>query len=883
MKVNPPKYALKFLRWFCREDYLDEIEGDLTELFEKRCQKFDSGARWKFMGSVICYLRPEYMKIFQSSNRFYPLISLSMIRNYFTLAFRNLRKRTAFSFINIFGLAMGVCACLVILNYIDFETSYDNFHVNEASVYRINRTVIQNEERKPPIIMTTYGLGPALATDLPEVKRYIRTHTESSVVAYEPATGDAKAFHEEKILIVDSTFFHAFTFKSLAGDLVSALDDPNSIVLTRSAAQKYFGATDPIGKAMTLSGGRMRGIYTVTALMENVPQNSHFTFDMLVPMHNIFLSGQYRTDDGWGMNNFTTYIQLNPGTNVATAAQKLPDFCRRRLDPKWRDHNAHIELNLQPLRDIHLHPGLRLDVETVSPNTIYFFGIIAIFILFIAWINYVNLSTARAMERAREVGIKKAIGAFRSELVTQFLFESIVINLIGIVLAIALAVMLLPVLGNIIGKELSFDFSDLRLWITLIIIFTVGTLASGIYPAFVLSSFRISNVLKGNANSGRGFSLRKALVVFQFASSLILIAGTFAVYRQIHFMQAQDKGLQMEQMLIVPGPGSLKWKEAKQKLAIFKEEVKKIPGVESVTTSGSTPGRGHNWGADVRKHGAPLTDTKSGSVVWVDPDFTSTYEMTFIAGKNFNQQIKSDMESVIINEAALDAYDLGTAEQALGQQLILEDDTAAIIGVLKNYNWSSLKSEYTPFLFLADTIVPSAISVHLAGNTIPASVESIGELYHELIPREPFEYNFLDDSFNTQYKSDRQFGNIFGLFASLAVVISCLGLWGLASFTTSQKLKEIGIRKVMGASVSSIVVLLTSQFLKLVLLAACIALPLAWYGMDNWLHSFAFRIGLNWDLFVLPVVALVLIALLTVSVQVLKGAITNPAKVLRSE
>jgi putative ABC transport system permease protein len=882
MKATPPRHVLNFLRWFCREDYLDEVEGDLIELFEKQHRHSPTTARWQFAGNVIRYLRPEYMKVFQSRTSSYTVLSMTMIQNYIKLAFRNLRKRTAFSIINITGLALGVCTCLIILNYIDFETSYDNFHTHAADLYRINRTFIQHGERKVPNVMTTYGVGPALETDLPEVKHYIRTHEEEAVLQYQPESGDAKAFHESKILIADSTFFDAFTFKSLAGNLGNALNDPNNIVLTQSVARKYFGSESPIGKTMTLSGGRMNGDYTVTAVMEDIPGNSHFTFHILVPMHNIFLTKQYQQDDGWGWNNFTTYIQLNEGTSAERAEQKLPDFCQRRLDPKWKDMNGRMELKLQPVRDIHLQPGLRLNVETVNPGTIYFFGVIAGFILFIAWINYINLSTARAMERAREVGIKKAIGAFRSELIVQFLCESVVINLIGMVLAVSLAVLLLPLLSDMIGRELTFNFTDIRLWIVLTALFFIGTLASGIYPALVLSSFKITKVMKGQ-REGSGFSLRKALVVFQFAASLILIAGTLVVYRQIHFMQAQDKGLRMDQMLVVAGPGTISWRTAERKLAIFKEEVLKVKGVKEIATSGALPGGGHNWGADVRKSGAAITENKLGSVVWIDPDFIPAYNIPFVAGKNFDPAIKSDMDAVIINEASLDAYDLGTAEQALHQQLVMGEDTATIIGVLKNYNWSSLKTDYVPFLFRADTIIPPKISIHLQAQNIPAAVDEIGKLYKELIPGEPFEYTFLDDSFNAQYKSDQQFGNIFGMFASLAVAISCLGLWGLASFTTAQRLKEIGVRKVLGASVSSIVILLSGQFMRLVVVAAVIALPAVWYGSSTWLRSFAFRIALGLDLFMLPVALLTLIALLTVSVQVFKGAITNPAKVLRSE
>jgi putative ABC transport system permease protein len=627
----------------------------------------------------------------------------------------------------------------------------------------------------------------------------------------------------------------------------------------------------------------MDGTYTVSAVMDDVPQNSHFSFTILLPLHTMLQSNQYRKDDGWGWNNFTTYIQLNDHADKASAESKLADFCKRRLDPKWKDAGGRVEITFQPLRDIHLHPGLRHDVDTVSPDTIYFFGIIALFILCMAWINYINLSTARAMERAREVGIKKSIGAFRSELIAQFLVESVLINFAGIVLAGLLALALLPVLGEMIGKTLAFDFGDRRLWIVLFGLFTIGTLASGVYPALVLSSFRIASALKASRQPEQGFSLRKTLVVFQFACSLILIAGTFVVYRQINFMQTRDTGLQMDQMLIVSAPGTLPWQEAKQKLALLKEEARKIPGIQAMATSGAIPGGGHNWGADIRKSGTPLADVKLGSVVWIDPDFIGTYNIPFVAGKNFDPAVRSTMQSVIINEASLTAFALGTAEQALNEELILQDDTVRIIGVLKNYNWSSLKSEFVPFLFKADTIVPGTLSFHLSAQSIPATVARIGQLYKDILPNDPFEYQFLDDAFNAQYKSDRQFGNIFGLFAILAVSISCLGLWGLASFTTTQKLKEIGVRKVLGASRRSILWLLSVQFLRLIGIAAALALPFAAYGMQQWLQRFAFHTALQWDLFAFPVLLLTSVALFTVSIQVLKGASVNPVNVLKSE
>jgi putative ABC transport system permease protein len=883
MSVQPPRYPLKFLRWFCREDYLDEVEGDLTELFEKQHDQSPAAARWKFAGRVIRYLRPGYIKFFHRSRRTpRSYLSLAMIQNYLTLAFRNLWKRATFSSINILGLATGVAACLVIVHYIDFETSYDTFHTRTESLYRITRQLHKEGEAMGPTPKTTYGLGPALADELPEVETYIRTHEDAGVLTYHSSTGESQAFHENHILAVDSTFLQAFTFSTIEGSTATALDAPNNIVITHAIARKYFGNDEALGKTLQLTGGRMKGDYTVTAVLEDIPQNSHFDFTILVPMHNMLTSRQYSQEDGWGWNNFQTYLLLRENISRDVALRKLPDFCHRYLDPKVKEINGRIEMDLQPVHTIHLTPGLRHDVETVGPQTLYFFGVIGAFILFIAWINYINLSTARALERAREVSIKKTIGAIRGELVMQFLIESFVINAIALVLAVGLATLLMPALASVTGKALAFQFNDPRVWVILSILLACGTLASGLYPAFVLSSFRITQGLKGAGRTGR-FSLRQGLVVFQFAASLILMAGTLAVYRQIDFMQAQDKGMQTDQMLIVAGPGTLPWKEARQRLALFKEEVQKIPGVDAIATSGAVPGQEHNWGASIRQRSTPAGDARLSSIVWIDPDFISTYDIDMVSGKNFDPRIRSSMQSVIINEAALSALGFHTAEEALQQQILMDRDTATITGVLKNYHWNSLRQAHVPFLFLADTIVPRAISIRLEGGSIQASTEAIGDLYKKLMPADPYEYQFLDDSFNAQYKSDRQFGNIFGVFACLAVAISCLGLWGLAAYTTSLKLKEIGVRKVLGASIGSILYLLCRQFLLLIGVAAVLAIPMVWWGVDRWLQGFAYRIGLPWDLFVVPVIALTGITLLTVSVQVIKGATVNPVKVLRSE
>jgi putative ABC transport system permease protein len=810
-----------------------------------------------------------------------------MIKNYLLIAFRTLMKRKLYSFINIFGLAIGVAVCLVILKYVDFELSYDTYHQNAANVYRTTTTSYRQGELRGTSVLSGYAQGPALLADIPEVKRYARTHPMygGAVMSFIRADGEPSTFFEEGIQIVDSTFLDMFTYREIHGDLSTALDKPSSIVLTEKTAARYFKpGEEPVGKIIKISGGWCPGDYEVTAVIGNVPQNSHFLFDVLLPMHNLLQNPQYKEDKGWGWHNFVSYVELHDNTVPQQVEAKLVAFVEKYQGDDLKEINGKDVLAFQPILDIHLKPGIDHDsAATVSVNTIYFFIVISIFILAIAWVNYINLSTARAMERAREVGIKKAIGAFRSQLISQFILESVIVNLIGVILALLMAIALLPVLGNIVGKEFAFDFSDPRLYLILFSLFFIGSLVSGAYPAFILSSFRITEVIKGKSErSVGGFSLRKALVIFQFVSSLVLIAGTFAIYRQLIFMRNMDKGLTMDQMVIINGPAVLEEGTGRQRLMTAKDEMKKIPGVLSVATSGATPGAGYNWGGQFRKVGAPVEDNKSGSVVWIDPDFIDTYNVEILAGKKFDITLKSSMKGVLVNETALKVYGLGTPEQAMNERLIL-GDTTEIIGVVRNFHWNSLKTDHTPFMFKADTISGRAFSIHISTSNMQKTLEAIEHKYKEVFPGNPFNYYFLDDFFDKQYKDDQQFGNIFSVFAGLAIVIACLGLWGLASFTTTQKLKEIGIRKVLGASVNSIMTLLSWQYFKLVLIASVIGLPLTWYGLNEWLSGFAFRIPLTVDLFIVPTVILTIIAITTVGLQIFRGANVNPAKILKSE
>lgn len=808
-----------------------------------------------------------------------------MIRNYLTLTLRNLRKRKIYSFINILGLAIGIAVFLVIWKYVEFELSYDKFHRHADDIYRATFTEYGKNWKDDWVAEFGYGLGPTLINEIPEIKNYVRIHPmygDAALVSFDNQNGEQRIFLEKNIYFADSTFLDVFTYDVIKGDASNALDKPSSVVITELIASRYFGNADPIGKTLhvrTKDWGN--GDFTVTAVIRDVPQNSHLQFDMLLAMHNLLQIEYYReAGAAWTANNFITYLQMSNNTDVKSLDAKTKRF----MDKHVGTEPLGVKLSYQPLREINRSPDLS------NPNghlsTLYFFIVISIFILSIAWINYINLSTARATERAKEVGVKKAMGVLKSQLVTQFIFESLLINFVSIILAFCLAVALLPVLNSIVDKEILFDFSSPVLWTILFGLFSLGSLISGAYPAIVLSSFKTTDVIKGKlVKAGRGLVLRKALIVFQFTASLLLIIGTFIIYRQMNFMMKHDKGLNMDQMLIVNGPQYIEEEKGDQRMISFKNELLKLSSVKNVTSSGAVPGGGFSFTTGMEIAGKQDRNSirESIHVVWVDTDFINTYGIQIVSGKAWDPNRASDMESVFINEAGLHRLGLGTAEQALNEKLIIGGgEQFSIQGVVKNFHWNSLKSEYTPILFRPQEVNYKLFSIQLHSN-IHESVEQIQRIYQSYFPGNPFVYYFLDDFFNNQYKDEKQFERIFGMFSILAIVIACMGLWGLASFTTAQRLKEISIRKVLGATVTNIIYLLSTQFVRLLIISSVIALPIVWYAGNLWINNFAFKIGMTVDLFIIPLIVLAVIALGTVSLQIFRGANTNPAKVLRAE
>ena len=801
-----------------------------------------------------------------------------MLSNYLTLAVRHLKKRKLFSFINIFGLSMGVAVCLVILKYVDFELSYDRHHTNGPQVYRTILTRYLDGKFRDIIPLTGYGTGPALRADIPEVKEFARTHEVYGGAVVAAADLDMpSAIHERRLFFVDPAFLKMFTLKVVAGNLRTALAQPDNVVITKSIAEKYYPNQNALGRTLKLSSAFVNRNFIITAIIEDQPQNTSLVFDFLLPLQELLNDQQYREDDGWGWNNFTTYIETYPGTNIEDVAGKMPGFLSRYVQKK-------SDITFQPLYDIHTRTGLAFDsADRVSRDKVYFFILIATFILTIAWINYINLATARAIERSREVGIKKVIGAHKKQLVFQFLFESAIINFAAIGLALLIAVAMLPLLENLVGKILVFDFRDIRLWALLASLAISGTLVSGLYPAFVLSSFKITSALKGGAEKGPAFSLRKGLAVFQFTCSLILIALTLVVHRQVRYMERQAYEMDMDQILIVRAPYILEADDSDQHLLTFKQQLLDLSFVKGVCTSAAIPGGGYTFTTTMRKQGVEPDNTKSGNVIWVDPDFIHTYNIQMLSGSRWNFHGGSETRLVIINETALSTFEIKDPEEALGERIIFENDTFAIQGVMKDFHWSSLKTGNVPIILLPHEIVNHTFSIRLLTKDYREAITRVESLFSAAFPGNPIEYFFLDEFFNSKYRDDQNFGKIFASFGTLAIIIACLGLLGLTAFTTDRRLRELSIRKVLGASAGNITSLLSRDLLEVVIVAGIISLPVVWYAASAWLDTFAFRIDLTWDIFALPVVVLTVICLLTVTTHILRGINANPAKELKSE
>jgi putative ABC transport system permease protein len=763
------------------------------------------------------------------------------------------------------GLAIGMTACFLIYLYVHFETNYDAFNAKADRIYRVV-TDIKTPSDMLHWSSTSAPMAINMQRDFPEVESAVRISGQSFLVR----KGNDK-FQENNTIMADSTLFKIFDLPLVYGDKNTALKEPMSIVLSQTAAKKYFGNSNPVGQNILLTGAALNA--TITGVMKDIPENSQIKADMIVSMCSQQQIYGRSSDSAWGSFNLVSYLLLKPNTNPKILAAKFPAFIDSHTGKQLKESQMSYTLFLEPLRDVYLY-STRDDSKTGNIHNVYIFSIIAIFILLIACINFINLTTARSAERAKEVGIRKVAGAGRFQLAKQFIGESVVISFMAFIIAVLLCSLLLPSFNQLAGKQVSSPFFYHPLYIVSLFFIAIGIgILAGFYPALVLSSFRPVGVLKGRFATGtKGILLRKGLVVFQFTISIILIIGTVIVYAQLNYMRNQELGFSKDQEMVIDCNGD-KNKDA------FKESLSSVPGVLATSFSSSVPGNGNSTAYSKVENKSGEMQTASLDIYMIDFDYINQYKLKVIAGRGFSKDFGTDTtQAMVINESAAKLLGYTSPQQAIGKKFDQWGRQGKIIGVVKDFHYQALQQPINPLTMRIEPGGYQFLSIKVTTNNLPSTIKTIQSKWNQIIPNRPFDYTFLDESFDKQYRAEDRFGNLFFYFAILAIFISCLGLLGLASYSTIQRTKEIGVRKVLGASVPNIVNLLSIEFLKLVLIAFIIAAPVAWIFMSKWLHDFAYRTGLAWWMFVFAGIIAVIIAFGTISFQAMKAAIANPVK-----
>ena len=812
-----------------------------------------------------------------------------MWTSYFKTAIRSLLKNRSFTAINVLGLMLGIAVCLLIVFYVLDELSYDRFNQKAERIYRVNNEIRFGGNEN------VYAASPApaaiaLRNDFPEIEQVVRVQSGGRIRVKK---GNVY-IQEEYSGYADSTLFSVFTLPMIEGDAAVALRDPNSVVIPEHIAQKYFGSADVVGRVLLVNDDHP---YKITGVIRDIPDEAHFRFDFIFSVSEL----AHSREDAWLSNNFNTYVLLKPGADAAKVNAKFPAFLRKYMGPQlesflhltmdgFEQGGNYYRFRLFPLLKIHLWSNC---IDDLAPNGnieyVYIFSAIAFVILLIACINFMNLSTARSANRAREVGVRKVLGSPRKYLILQFLAESILVTLAGAVLAVLLAWMLLPLFNTLSGKELVVSYALARAMAPILLVFVViiGCLA-GSYPAFYLSTFRPVDVLKGGKGSSAGGGLkngrlRSILVVFQFAISFFLIASTLLVYQQIRYIQSRDLGYDREHVLIVQNTYTLG-----DRATAFKQDVSRLAGVEHLTLAEALPTDNYgNWTSLFEDRGLDQKRAIHSQRWSVDEDYLSTLDIRLIAGRNFSREMLTDSSAIVINEAAAKKLSyknpLGKDVYAPTDNLLKNIATYHIIGVVKDFNFRSLRENVTPLVFQLGND-PSALTVRLrAGTNVAAVLAEVREKWKAFSPNEEFAYSFMDQDFEGLYRVEQRIGRLFISFSSLAILIACLGLFGLATYAAEQRTKEIGIRKVLGAGVSTIVGMLSGQFMRLVLLSVVIATPVVWLVMRKWLEGFAYRIDISIWVFAVAGLIALLIAMLTVSVQTYRAASANPMNSLRRD
>ena len=792
-----------------------------------------------------------------------------MLHSYLKIALRNLWRNPLYSLLNIGGLALGIACCLLITLYIYDEWSYDRFHRNAADIYRVVEKQ-QQPEGIFDVAVTPGPLAPTLKADFPEVVETGRIGRWNGLMKLGKQT-----FEEGNLFFADNGLLRMFSFPLVRGNVATALTRPDELLMTETTARKYFGTnwqTNPavIGTVLRLNNERD---YRVVGVLKDLPVNSHMQFDILLSFRNVELFDKWNY--AWNSNSHHTYAQLQPGTDVAAFDQKLRgQYIRYNPDTK-------TTLSLQPLTRIHLYSNFAFNTDWGQHSSILYvrlFGAVGLIVLLIACVNFINLATARSTRRAREVGVRKTVGAHRRHLIFQFLGESFLLTGLAVLAALLFAAILMPVFNELSGKSLTLDYTTAPFWLALGTLTLLVGLLAGLYPAFLLSSFQPTRVLKGAFTVKTGQTFRQTLVVGQFALSIALISCTVLIYNQLQYMQQKSLGFDRAQLLYVRMGGELK-----KKTAQFKQEILKQSSVQAAAATTATLVDVGNE-TTIEWQGQRPKDEFLITQINVDPDFLTTVGMKLASGGNFRLKAVTDTNwTYLINETA--ARRMGyTNQTAIGKRVKFWGMTGSIAGVVRDFHFRPLNVPIAPFIFRygpGDFYFQTLVKTR-PGRTQEA-IQRISQLYKQYEKESPLQYGFVDQELDNQYRTEQRTGQIVFYFSGLAILISCLGLFGLAAFTAEQRTKEIGVRKVLGASVASIVTLLSKDLLKLVLIAIVIASPIAWYAMNQWLKDFAYRIDISWWVFALAGLLAVSIALLTVSFQSIKAALMNPVKSLRSE
>ena len=879
---QPPRWADQLLEWFVAPHLLEYIQGDLHENFHKRVVKVGiARARREYLWAVFHCLTPFFTKRQTIKSSYSNQPSTVMLSNYLTIAFRNLWRQKAFTAINIVGLSVGLASCLLIVLYVLHELSYDSYHAHADRIYRMTMHA-RMDEKDINLAYSTGPSGQALLRESSGVEAVTRLRKEGAFLVKH----GQDIIKEEKVAFVDSNFFSVFSLPMMKGSPKNALAEPNTLVLTQTTAHKYFGKADPIGQSLTLGN---LGLFRVTGVCEDVPSNTHFHYDMFGSFESV------KTGDKWLASGAYTYVRLREGHSLAQVETISRGFVSKYIAPEIKEFfgmdftefqkkGNRFGFQFQPITDIHLHSDLDDELEANSDaKYVYIFSVIAFFILLLACINFTNLSTAGSASRSKEVGIRKVLGSVRTQLVTQFLTESVLLTFFALVLALVLVFLLLPSFNVLSGKQ--FTVNDLvngRLLMGAVVCSLVIGLLAGSYPAFVLASFKPITVLKGKLQiGGRSGWLRNALVTTQFVVSIGMIVATIVANRQIQFMQNKKVGFDREQVLVLHDTHVLE-----AKADAFKAELAKLSSVVKVASAGFLPAGHTSQSVDgVQVQDGARTATHRTKGYYIDEEYLPTLGIGLAQGRNFSKAFSTENSSVLLNEAAVRTYGF---KNPIGQQISTVGDGSAgskrtytVVGVVKDFHFESMHQHIAPLVIFYGKD-NNQLALRIQTNDIPTLLQKIEQQWKATTDN-PFAYSFLNERFSKMYQSEQHISQLFGVFAGLAVLIACLGLFGLAAFTTHQRTKEIGVRKVLGASVTGIVTLLLTDYLKLILIATLIASPIAGYTMSQWLRDFAYRIDLPWWAFALAGVLATIVAVLTVSYLAIKAALVNPVKSLKAE